>query len=176
MITFELIIQVLRRWQKKKFHDLLCLDFMSVTDYNLFINCGGPKMRIDDIEYEGDILDLGTSEFYDPESGKWAYSSTGDFVDNQNPKFITANTTALDITKPELYMTARLSPLSLKYYGLCLYKGNYTVNLHFAEIMFTDDETYSSNGRRLFDVSIQVIDSLIKIFNHAGIFLLFYLY
>lgn len=149
---------------------------MSVTDYNLFINCGGPKMRIDDIEYEGDILDLGTSEFYDPESGKWAYSSTGDFVDNQNPKFITANTTALDITKPELYMTARLSPLSLKYYGLCLYKGNYTVNLHFAEIMFTDDETYSSNGRRLFDVSIQVIDSLIKIFNHAGIFLLFYLY
>ncbi|RZS09576.1 hypothetical protein BHM03_00040676, partial [Ensete ventricosum] len=52
---------------------------------------------------------LGTSEFYDPESGKWAYSSTGDFVDNQNPKFITANTTSLDITKPELYMTARLS-------------------------------------------------------------------
>ncbi|CAL9764298.1 unnamed protein product [Musa acuminata subsp. burmannicoides] len=124
-------------------------------NYNLFINCGGPKMRIDDIEYEGDILDLGTSEFYDSESGKWAYSSTGDFVDNQNPKFITANTTALDITKPELYMTARLSPLSLKYYGRCLYKGNYTVNLHFAEIMFTDDETYSSNGRRLFDVSIQ---------------------
>ncbi|KAK2368168.1 putative leucine-rich repeat receptor serine/threonine-protein kinase [Trifolium repens] len=30
-----------------------------------------------------------------------------------------------------------------------------TVNLHFAEIMFTDDQTYSSLGRRIFDIYIQ---------------------
>ncbi|GLT38035.1 hypothetical protein SLA2020_123060 [Shorea laevis] len=30
-----------------------------------------------------------------------------------------------------------------------------TVNLHFAEIMFTDDKTYSSLGRRIFDIYIQ---------------------
>ncbi|XP_042021027.1 probable leucine-rich repeat receptor-like serine/threonine-protein kinase At3g14840 [Salvia splendens] len=55
----------------------------------------------------------------------------------------------------KLYRNARLSPLSLTYYGFCLINGNYTVNLHFAEIMFTDDRTYSSLRRRVFDVYIQ---------------------
>ncbi|CAJ2642040.1 unnamed protein product [Trifolium pratense] len=55
----------------------------------------------------------------------------------------------------ELYMDARVSPLSLTYYGFCLGNGNYTVNLHFAEIMFTDDQTYNSLGRRIFDIYIQ---------------------
>ncbi|KAL5716581.1 hypothetical protein ACHQM5_018251 [Ranunculus cassubicifolius] len=55
----------------------------------------------------------------------------------------------------ELYTTARLTPLSLTYYGFCLINGNYTVNLHFAEIMFTNDNTYRSLGRRIFDVYIQ---------------------
>ncbi|KAK2368189.1 putative leucine-rich repeat receptor serine/threonine-protein kinase [Trifolium repens] len=32
---------------------------------------------------------------------------------------------------------------------------NCGVNLHFAEIMFTDDQTYSSLGRRIFDIYIQ---------------------
>lgn len=35
-------------------------------------------------------------------------------------------------------------------------KGNYNVKLHFAEIMFSNDRTFSSFGRRIFDVSIQV--------------------
>ncbi|CAA7402428.1 unnamed protein product [Spirodela intermedia] len=56
----------------------------------------------------------------------------------------------------ELYTSARLSPLSLRYYGLCLQPGNYTVKLHFAEIVFTNDQTFASVGRRVFDVSIQV--------------------
>ena len=56
----------------------------------------------------------------------------------------------------ELYTIARISPISLTYYGYFLGNGNYTVNLHFAEIMFTDDNTSSSLGRRLFDVYIQV--------------------
>ncbi|XP_058100947.1 probable LRR receptor-like serine/threonine-protein kinase At1g07650 isoform X2 [Magnolia sinica] len=55
----------------------------------------------------------------------------------------------------ELYTKARLSPISLTYYGLCLHNGNYTVKLHFAEIMFMDDKTYSSLGKRIFDVYIQ---------------------
>lgn len=56
----------------------------------------------------------------------------------------------------DLYKNARLSPLSLTYYGFCLLNGNYTLKLHFAEIMFTDDKTYSSLGRRIFDVYVQV--------------------
>ncbi|OVA19182.1 Protein kinase domain [Macleaya cordata] len=60
-----------------------------------------------------------------------------------------------NVEYPELYTTARLSPLSLTYYGFCLKNATYTVRLHFAEIMFSDDETYNSLGRRIFDVYIQ---------------------
>ncbi|CAI8606860.1 unnamed protein product [Vicia faba] len=35
------------------------------------------------------------------------------------------------------------------------YQGSYKVKLHFAEIMFSDDQTFKSLGRRIFDVSIQ---------------------
>ncbi|PKI32723.1 hypothetical protein CRG98_046897 [Punica granatum] len=56
---------------------------------------------------------------------------------------------------PRLYMTARLSPISLTYYGFCLENGNYTVTLHFAEIMFSRNNSYTSLGRRIFDIYIQ---------------------
>ncbi|XP_024019485.1 probable LRR receptor-like serine/threonine-protein kinase At1g53430 [Morus notabilis] len=77
-------------------------------------------------EYEGDESTGVPSYFFSlPE--KWAYSSTGVYI----------------------------AAVSLKYYGLCLRKGRYKVKLHFAEIMFSDDQTFSSLGRRIFDVSIQ---------------------
>ncbi|RZC94391.1 hypothetical protein C5167_026122 [Papaver somniferum] len=56
---------------------------------------------------------------------------------------------------PELYTAARISPLSLTYYGYCLINGNYTVKLHFAEILFPNDESFSSLSRRVFNVYIQ---------------------
>ncbi|KAI3836455.1 hypothetical protein MKW98_008216 [Papaver atlanticum] len=59
------------------------------------------------------------------------------------------------MTVTDLYMTARISPLSLKYYGICLRPGNYKVKLHFAEIMFPIDKTAAGIGTRIFDVSIQ---------------------
>ncbi|KAI3900989.1 hypothetical protein MKW92_032262, partial [Papaver armeniacum] len=65
----------------------------------------------------------------------------------------------------ELYMTVRKSPLSLTYYGFCLINGNYTVNLHFAEIEFLpNDKSQDSLGRRVFDVYIQAV---IKTFNES---------
>ncbi|KAB2616053.1 LRR receptor-like serine/threonine-protein kinase [Pyrus ussuriensis x Pyrus communis] len=63
--------------------------------------------------------------------------------------------TSLNITGPDLYRTARIALLSLKYYGLCMLKGNYKLRLYFSEIMFTDDQTFSNLGKRLFDISIQ---------------------
>ncbi|KAH7840769.1 hypothetical protein Vadar_021351 [Vaccinium darrowii] len=57
----------------------------------------------------------------------------------------------------QLYTKARLSPLSLTYYGRCLANGNYTVTLHFAEIIFRDNRSYWSLGRRMFDIYIQDI-------------------
>ncbi|GAB2284346.1 hypothetical protein Dimus_018803, partial [Dionaea muscipula] len=56
---------------------------------------------------------------------------------------------------PEYFRTARVSASSLKYYGLCLREGSYTVKLHFAEIMYSNDQTYSSLGNRIFDIYIQ---------------------
>jgi hypothetical protein len=77
--------------------------------------------------------------------------------DDQMDLLLFTNLSRLSMTNPELYMNARLSPLSLSYYAFCLGNGNYKVNLHFAEIMFTDDKSYSSLGRRIFDIYIQVI-------------------
>ncbi|KAG0459564.1 hypothetical protein HPP92_022692 [Vanilla planifolia] len=125
-------------------------------NFNFSINCGGKMVTIGDLVYEEDSTPKGSSYFTISKSKKWAYSSTGLFWRAKSPDFTTVNTSRLNMTDVGLYTTARLSPLSLRYYGLCLQKGNYTISLHFAEIMFIDDETYFSVGKRLFDVSIQV--------------------
>lgn len=53
--------------------------------------------------------------------------------------------------------TARTSPISLTYFHYCLENGMYTVKLRFSEIQFTNDKTYNSLGRRVFDIYVQVI-------------------
>ncbi|KAK4255943.1 hypothetical protein QN277_008868 [Acacia crassicarpa] len=121
--------------------------------HSLFINCGGPKMDYKGNEYESDLNQDGISYFYLRD--KWAYSSTGLYFGNSDADYVATNTFSLNITGHDLYQTARLSPSSLKYHGLCLLNGNYNVKLHFAEIMFSNDQTFSSLGRRIFDVSIQ---------------------
>ena len=63
---------------------------------------------------------------------------------------------ALPVNNSELYTSAWASALSLTYYGLCMHNGSYNVSLHFAEIIFTDGGEYSSLGRRVFDIYIQV--------------------
>lgn len=56
----------------------------------------------------------------------------------------------------ELYKTARISPSSLRYYGLGLKNGKYRIDLHFAEITMEDSLSWKGLGRRVFDVYIQV--------------------
>ncbi|XP_078431218.1 putative LRR receptor-like serine/threonine-protein kinase At1g53430 [Wolffia australiana] len=125
-------------------------------NYEIFINCGGRQsVIVDGKEFEPDASLEGTSNFYRSNSGKWAYSSTGNFIGGNSLPFVAENTSVLEIPDPKLYIQARLSPLSLKYYGLCLQPGNYTLQLHFAEIIFTPGKTFGNLGRRLFDVSIQ---------------------
>ncbi|KAL2943351.1 hypothetical protein RDABS01_031699 [Bienertia sinuspersici] len=109
------------------------------------------KMRFEGSEYGEDTISGGPSIFF-ASGQKWAYSSTGVFQFDSSANFVT-QTIVSNVTG--IYKTARLSPLSLKYYGLCMLQGSYTVKLHFAEIMFNDDHTFSSNGRRIFDVAIQ---------------------
>ncbi|XP_077226946.1 leucine-rich repeat transmembrane protein kinase isoform X2 [Tasmannia lanceolata] len=123
--------------------------------YSLHINCGGKASFINDTQYEADLEARGASTFYSHQN--WAFSSTGNFMDNDvdADNYIATNSSKLFIPNSELYTKARLSPLSLTYYGLCLINGNYTVKLHFAEIIFTDDNTFSSIGKRIFNVFIQ---------------------
>uniref|UniRef100_A0A6N2LHJ2 non-specific serine/threonine protein kinase n=1 Tax=Salix viminalis TaxID=40686 RepID=A0A6N2LHJ2_SALVM len=132
---------------------------------SLFINCGGDSnLRFNDNTYEVDSTDGGpASFFFSPE--KWGYISTGLYLDsNKTGPFLAKNDFNLRVK--DVYETARLAPQSLKYYALCLAKGKYKVQLHFAEIMYSNDQTYKSLGRRIFDISIQGI-TLRKNFNIA---------
>ncbi|KAK1393269.1 putative LRR receptor-like serine/threonine-protein kinase [Heracleum sosnowskyi] len=119
--------------------------------HSLFINCGGSKAYWEGNEYGKDSIALGPSYFFSS-SEKWAYSSTGVFMNNDKAEYIAANKYE---NGEEIYQTARLAPSSLKYYGLCLQRGTYRVRLHFAEIQYSDGQTFNSIGRRIFDVSVQ---------------------
>ncbi|GAB4827148.1 Probable LRR receptor-like serine/threonine-protein kinase RFK1 [Ancistrocladus abbreviatus] len=129
---------------------------------SLHVNCGGDDLTVKDKEgtivYEGDAaVEGGSATYFKNGKSLWGFSSTGDFMDDndhQNIRFI-AKLSSGQI--PELYTTARLSPISLTYFSYCLENGNYTVLLHFAEIRFTNDNTSSSLGRRFFDIYIQDI-------------------
>ncbi|WVZ17726.1 hypothetical protein V8G54_010708 [Vigna mungo] len=43
----------------------------------------------------------------------------------------------------------------LTYYGLCLITGNYTIKFHFAEIIFINEKSLNSLGKRVFGIYIQ---------------------
>uniref|UniRef100_A0A9I9DZK6 non-specific serine/threonine protein kinase n=1 Tax=Cucumis melo TaxID=3656 RepID=A0A9I9DZK6_CUCME len=106
--------------------------------------------------FKGD-RNAGSSMFF-VTGTNWAISNTGIFLDDDGAsrdEYTATNSSTLSMINPELYTTARVSPLSVTYFGFCMGNGNYTVSLHFAEIMFTDDKTFSSLGRRIFDVYLQ---------------------
>ncbi|CAI9784278.1 unnamed protein product [Fraxinus pennsylvanica] len=135
-----------------------CLrSFSCIHTYNsLHINCGGEEVKDDDkgTLYKKDKASGGASNFVQSATN-WGFSSTGHFLDNGTSGYLRTNTSSISGKNPQLYMDARVSPLSLSYYGFCLKNGNYTISLHFAEIVFTKDRTYSSLGRRIFAVYIQ---------------------
>ncbi|KAE8689259.1 putative LRR receptor-like serine/threonine-protein kinase [Hibiscus syriacus] len=136
-----------------------CAASPSQYKYSLHINCGGKELNISgDGKYEADREPRGASMLY--LGHNWAFSSTGNFMDNDidADDYLVRNTSALSNVSAigaELFTTARISTLSLTYYGLCLMKGNYTVSLHFAEIIFKNDRSYYNLGKRIFDVFIQ---------------------
>ncbi|XP_047941452.1 probable LRR receptor-like serine/threonine-protein kinase RFK1 isoform X5 [Salvia hispanica] len=123
---------------------------------SLQVNCGGNDLRVKETDrkviYEGDGgLD---AESY-LSTNYWGFVSTGDFLDEPSYQ----KSRAVNIPTPnltDLYSSARLSPLSLTYFHYCLENGEYNVSLHFAEIIFTDNNSsYYSLGKRMFDIYIQ---------------------
>ncbi|XP_076891884.1 putative LRR receptor-like serine/threonine-protein kinase At1g53420 [Bidens hawaiensis] len=122
----------------------------------LNINCGGEKLRVEDKEYEGDPQPGGAS-YFSAVDGRWGFSNTGNFLGagERDNYIIGQKSCGVSTDTSGLYTSARTSAISLTYYALCMPKGSYNVSLHFAEIVFTNDETYSSLGRRVFDIYIQ---------------------
>ncbi|XP_057417309.1 probable LRR receptor-like serine/threonine-protein kinase RFK1 [Lotus japonicus] len=126
----------------------------------LHVNCGGKDIHVkengENILYvgDGDVVG-GAAKYFNDYKNYWGFSSTGDFMDDgdfQNTRY-TKSLSSSNI--PELYTTARVSPISLSYFHYCLENGKYTVNLHFAEIIFSNEKIYRSLGKRLFDIYIQ---------------------
>ena len=78
-------------------------------------------------------------------------------MDTSNPPYIATSQSQFTGTlDSELYQTARLSPSSLRYYGLGLQNGLYTVLLQFAETVIVDTSSWKGVGRHIFDVYVQV--------------------
>ncbi|GMH29851.1 hypothetical protein Nepgr_031694 [Nepenthes gracilis] len=138
----------------------MCLDESfpcSGVKYSVNINCGGKKITIGGTSYDEDVEPGGAAKFVPSDKRvEWGFSSTGDFW-NLKPSnnYIANNSSALPMKDSELYTDARLSAISLTYYGRCLATGNYTVTLYFSEITFTDNKSFYSLGTRIFDVYIQ---------------------
>ncbi|KAK6797305.1 hypothetical protein RDI58_005007 [Solanum bulbocastanum] len=142
---------------------------------SLHVNSGGNDFTVKEsdgeVHYAGDAsVDGGSARYFSSSTNYWGLSSTGDFMDDnndQNARFIESTQSK---SLSELYNNARMSPLSLTYFRYCLRNGSYNVSLHFAEISFTNDSTYTSLGRRVFDIYIQekLVWKDFNIVNEAG--------
>ncbi|KAI5559925.1 hypothetical protein BDE02_16G010800 [Populus trichocarpa] len=122
---------------------------------SLYINCGGGDTVFDGKVFEADSV---ASNYYKAPKGNWAYSCSGDFGSetyDSSDYIKNVECAVCDSAGTLLYNSSRLCPLSLTYYGFCLFKGNYTVKLYFVETVYQRDKDYSNLGKRVFDVYIQ---------------------
>ncbi|KAB2601359.1 LRR receptor-like serine/threonine-protein kinase RFK1 [Pyrus ussuriensis x Pyrus communis] len=141
---------------------LPCLKNLNCPRYStcLHVNCGGNDITVKgdkgDIVYEGDGgVEGGSAKYFLNDNYYWGFSSTGDFMDDNDFQNTRYSVSLSSSNLSGLYKTARISPISITYFHYCLENGNYTVSLHFAEIQFTNDQTYTSLGRRIFDIYVQ---------------------
>jgi interleukin-1 receptor-associated kinase 1 len=125
------------------------------ADNSLFINSGGEDVYYGKDHYHNDTS---ISSFNLSPSDDWAYSYAGDYLDTDfNASTLVRNLTCeITSAKANIDNNFRLAPVSLTYYGLCLRKGKYIVTLHFAKALYSKSEDYSTSGKRVFDIYIQV--------------------
>ncbi|KAK6284009.1 hypothetical protein POUND7_002961 [Theobroma cacao] len=141
-------------WQKNNFS---CDEDQPEND-RLYINCGGDKVTAGRDTFERDVQPEGASTFHISDDKKWGYSSMGIYDPTQSRAM--SYTHSIDKCpfqniEGSLYQTARVAPISLKYFGFCMKNGLYTVKLDFAEITIKEEAEHKSRGNRLFDVLIQ---------------------
>ncbi|KAH7860712.1 hypothetical protein Vadar_017095 [Vaccinium darrowii] len=125
------------------------------------IKCGGPEFTSSKIVFETENETLGPASYYVTSTNRWAVSTAGLFLDNTDTPYVSSSSRQFTVSlgsQSSGYETARISPGSLRYYGLGLQNGNYNVTLHFAEIALLDATRapgWRSLGRRVFDIYIQ---------------------
>uniref|UniRef100_A0A6N2M7S1 non-specific serine/threonine protein kinase n=1 Tax=Salix viminalis TaxID=40686 RepID=A0A6N2M7S1_SALVM len=126
---------------------------------NFAIKCGGPmKTTADGTVFEAEYSSSSAASFSVVSTEKWAVSDGGLFADRESPRYFENTLKQVTGTNtPELYQTSRISPGSLRYYGLGLQNGPYTINLFFAETRFAarSSQTWESLAQRVFDIYIQ---------------------
>ncbi|KAK9199271.1 hypothetical protein WN944_014459 [Citrus x changshan-huyou] len=98
--------------------------FLVPDHSSLHINCGGKKVIANgSTTFEDDLDAAGPSRFFISRTN-WAFSTTGHFIDNstREDSYIQINTSRLLMDDSQLYTEARISPISLTYYGYCMGK------------------------------------------------------
>nr|CAB3456206.1 unnamed protein product [Digitaria exilis] len=127
--------------------------------YSFAVDCGSNRstMGPDNTVYDVDPTDLGASSYYVNGHTRWGVSNVGKYNQAANGSNIIYSSIQQfqNTADPELFQTARMSASSLRYYGLGLENGNYTVVLQFAETAYPDTQTWQSLGRRVFDIYVQ---------------------
>ncbi|KAM0872966.1 hypothetical protein ACQ4PT_038413 [Festuca glaucescens] len=144
-------------------HDTPC--FLGSPESSSFAVDSGSVRSIsgsDGPMYEPDDASLGPASYYVAASyyvtgaPTWGVSNVGRFMDASNGSYIIYSSQQFQNTlDSELFLNARMSPSSLRYFGIGLENGNYTVTLQFAEFDFPDAESWKSRGRRVFDIYVQ---------------------
>ncbi|EEC83071.1 hypothetical protein OsI_28194 [Oryza sativa Indica Group] len=126
--------------------------------YSFAVDCGSNKSMkgSDNTIYEVDAANLGVASYYVTRNTRWGVSNVGIFNDASSRNYVINSSQQFQNTlDSELFQTARMSPSSLRYYGLGLENGNYSVKLQFAEFAYPDSKTWESTGRRVFDIYVQ---------------------
>nr|CAJ86314.1 H0525G02.11 [Oryza sativa] len=110
----------------------------------------------DNLRYETDDVNLRAASYYVTGAPTWGVSNVGKFMEAPNGSYIIYSSRQFQNTlDSELFQTSRMSPSSLRYYGIGLENGNYTVTLQFAEFGIEDTQSWKSLGRRVFDIYVQ---------------------
>ncbi|KAK1440115.1 hypothetical protein QVD17_05940 [Tagetes erecta] len=117
------------------------------------INCGGSEITSSNqLVHERDVENLGAATYFVTSERRWGVSNVGQ---RDNPAYTAFVSRQFNTLDSALFQTARISAGSLRYYGLGLQNGNYTINLQFAELQIEDGPTWRSHGRRVFDIYLQ---------------------
>ncbi|KAJ0025776.1 hypothetical protein Pint_06915 [Pistacia integerrima] len=120
------------------------------------INCAGPTITSHDIVYESDNEPLGPATYYLTDTNRWGVSNVGYFIGSNNIQYnIISTSTVTNTQESRLFQRARISASSLRYYGVGLQNGKYTVTLQFVELANFTTIGWKSFGRRVFDIYVQ---------------------